>query len=168
MTAPLTLTWDILAGDGGARRGSLEDMGGADVENDLPLPNQSKDLSAEKCNQWSRQLAAVNRMISSSGISVVFDSGDPIVLQAIGPGSLVTPSFFEVEDNSNGDTTIRWDEGTLPVPVLQPIACLNTDGTRGSIDAAYEFNSGVVVGLRVRTWNSAGTPTDMAFTVLIW
>ena len=168
MTAPEDLTWDIALVDGGARRPSLEDCGGADVENDDPPPDETSELTALKCNQWSRQIAAMGRMLPSAGVGIRFNAGVPVIYQATGPGEqVVAEDFFTVVDVLTGHTEIRWDEGTLPIPILPPVVSRNTMSA-GSEAAEYIVESDVIVGVSVMTWDGTNTLADHDFILTIY
>jgi hypothetical protein len=67
---------------------------------------------------------------------------------------------FTVTDNGTGDTTITWPANTFPPPAYKPKASLNSDVAALAPVAFYVSN-----GVHVKTRNSAGTLTDMDFTV---
>lgn len=162
--APETLTWDLGEDDGGARRPSIADLGGATVEDEAPLPDKASMLYADQVNQWAKQLAAFAKIVPSAKISVRFTAGSPAIIAAGGPGTAVVPDLFEVTDNGPGDTTIAWDAGVLPLPTgIQPEVTMNQDGDF-SINAVLGTNS-----VRVKSYTaSSGVGADVHFTISIY
>lgn len=156
------LTWDIAPEDGGARRPSLQDVGGATVMEVAPYPDKASMIYADQINELQRQVAAQGKVADAARISVHYASGTPNITGATGPGTAVVPGLFTVTDNGTGDTSITWPDGTLPIPTpgLQPSATINSVGAF-SLSAAYVTN-----GVRVRTYTSStGSAVDADFTV---
>lgn len=156
------LTWDIDVSDGGARRPSLGDVGGAVVEDEAPLPDKGSMIYGALINQLQKQVAAQGAVADAARISVHFASGTPSVIGATGPGTAVVPGLFSVTDNGTGDTTLTWAAGMLPIPTpgIQPGATINAVGAF-AISAVYVTN-----GVRVRTYTSStGAAADADFTV---
>ena len=164
MTVALSvLSWDIELDDGGPRRPSLADVGGATILDDAPAPDKSRMLYADLCNQVQKQVAAVGKVVSIAEISVEILAGVPAIVGVIAPGTNVLIASFDAPtDNGAGDTTITWPDGTLPPASGKPEASMDTDG---SYLAPYAQN--VTNGVRVKTRNAAGALTDGNFTVRI-
>jgi hypothetical protein len=159
--APDLLTWDIPLADGGPRRPSLADVGGATVEDDAPAPDKSRMLYSDQVNQWAKQIEALGRVAVMCEISVEIIAGVPTIVGVTAPGTnVVVATFPAPTDNGIGDTTITWPAGTLPPPSGKPDASIDTDG---AFLAPWAGN--VTNGVRVKTRNAAGTLTDANFTV---
>jgi len=162
MTAPDTLTWDLAAADGGPRRPSLEDVGGATHEDDAVFPPDPATMPyAAELNQWAMQVAAFGKVVPSLILSVEFAGGAPAVVVASSPRSSVALGDFTVTDNGTGDTTITWPANTFPPEVTRPEVSINQD--IGEMVGATV--TAVANGVRVRTYRSAGA-YDLAFTVV--
>lgn len=159
-----TTPWERAAEDGGAARTTLADLGGATVENEAPFPHPTYDWTAEKANAASRECAAHARIVDAATICVEFSGSAPVVVSAIGPGSHVVGGLFTPADNGDGDTTLSWPAGALPVPVARPRVTINGD-TVGMHAAEYVTTDGVVTGVRVRTRNGNNAAANLPFTV---
>lgn len=161
MPAVETLTWDIAAIDGGPRRPSLEDVGGATLQDDAMYPPDPTTMPyAAQLNQLQKQAAAVGEVVPALVFSVEFTAGDPIIVSASGPRTSLVIADLTPTDNGVGDTTITWPANTFPPEVAGPEVSINEDTgalTGGNVVA-------VTNGVRVRTYN-AGGPLDLAFTV---
>jgi hypothetical protein len=160
-----TLSWDLDAGDGGPRRPSLDDLGGAQLEDDDPNPNPSEP-SAAPLNQMTLQASAIAKVIHAAVLFVEFTAGAPALTQLSAAGSLVNFGTFTVTDNGNGDTTITWPAQSSPPTVPLPVA--NSIATAASTSARIITTTAATNGVRVRTWNSAGTATDTNFALYIF
>ena len=162
--APDELTWDIAVIVGGARRPSVNDVGGTAWEDEDPEPDTASMPYAAALNQQQKQIAAIGAVTDSARVSIHFTTGTPSVIGATGPGSATVPNLFSLTDNGTGDTTIIWPAGSLPssTPGLQPSATVNAVGAF-AICAVYVTN-----GVRVRTYTSStGAAADADFTVNI-
>jgi hypothetical protein len=166
MAALPDLSWDIgVDVDGNAhdaRRPSVDDVGGATIEDESPFPDKGSMIYADLLNQLQRQSAAQGAVADAARISIHFASGTPVVAGATGPGTEVVTSLFTVTDNGTGDTTITWPAGALPIasPGLQASATINAVGAF-CLSAVYVTN-----GVRVRTYAStSGAAADADFTV---
>jgi hypothetical protein len=163
ITAPETLTWDIAAVDGGPRRPSLEDLGGATLEDDALYPPDPATMPyAKQLNQWAKQLEAVAAIVPFVAFSVQFFAGVPTIVAFTCPrrtGVLILGTTG-VTDLGDGDTSITWPAGTFPPALLKPECTINED--------IEELVGATIVsitnGVRVRTYNAAGL-VDLAFTV---
>ena len=144
------------------RRGSLQDFGGATVENEDPLPDEATMLSADLCNGLQRAVAAHEKAVFTLGITVTFPATTPVVSQVTGGPEAATIVTITPNDNGLGDTTLSWPAGTFAASILGPMVSLN-DGTVGG-GATAEL---VANGVRVKTWTGASTPADRPFTVVI-
>jgi hypothetical protein len=178
MTLPVPLipavsTWDILAADGGARRPSLNDVGGCELVEDAIMvpPTNGTQLYKLMLEQWQRQLYAVAKTIPSATITLDFSAGTPFIDKLMAPGTLHVPSgvgaTFLLTDNANGDTTITWASWRLPPFEAAPTGTVNdlviTSPTVqvDVVAAAAGFSA-----VRVKT-KDAGTLRDLRVTIEI-
>jgi len=143
------------------RRPTLDDVGGAGFTNDPDFPPSPAEPDADGYNQTGMLAVAAAGMVPVRGVSVRFQAGVPLVdLQA---DMRSTPAVLTLTDNGAGDTTITYPSGSYPAPVLRAAAFLNED-----VAALAPTVTIVTNGFRVRTRNSAGTLTDIAFTLCWW
>lgn len=159
MTAPNDLTWDLDI----PRRPSLDDVGGAALEDDAKKPPIPPKMPyAAQLNQWAMQIERLSAVTPVAVFTVTFSAGTPTVnsFQCMRTGMLT--SDFTVTDNGNGDTTITWAANTFPTPTAQPSVSINEDLL--AIPRAFTVSNGV----RVKTANAAGTLIDAGFTVLVF
>ena len=146
------------------RRGSLQDFGGATLEDDEDFaPDKNTMLYADLGNGLQRGVAAHEKCVFSVGISVTFSGGGPVVSQVTGGAAAAVIDTITPTDNGDGDTTLSWPAGTFPAHILQPAAFINADTDALAPRAFYVAN-----GVRVKTKAPDGTPTDMAFTVHVF
>lgn len=156
-------TWDVAPSDGGARRASLEDLGGAHVEDDVPGPDKGKDLFAGLVNEFGRQLAGVNRIIGAARVWVRVWAGTPSVYRATGMGLVVDATFFRVTKVATGVFQITWTEGSLPPMVGEPETSLNSGP--GQIWGVWMPNT--PNGVAIHTTDGSGQPGDQNFVVTL-
>jgi hypothetical protein len=164
MPASKILTWDIASGDGGARRPTLNDVGGATlIDDDKYPPDPASMPYADQLNEIQRQIAALAKVAPAALISVHIASGTPTIVAATGPGSAVVPGLFTVTDLGTGHTQISWPAGSLPPPsgILPLATCNQSAGVQ--ISAVQATNS-----VTVLTNNDATTPADCDFTVAVY
>ncbi len=157
-----TYPGDLTADDGGPRRGSLQDFGGASIENEDPLPDEATMPCADMLNGLQRAVAAHEKAVFTLGITVTFSGSDPVVSQVTGGPEAAIISNISVTDNGLGDTTLEWPAGTFAASILGPMPALNDGTVGGGITAALVAN-----GVRVKTWTGASTAADRPFTVII-
>lgn len=164
MAAADEFTFDIDLADGGARRPSLEDIGGAVLEDDddYPPPNDNSELYAAMGNQWQRQLAGLARMIPVARITVEYSAGTPFISQLQVMSETLVIADFTVTDNGAGDVSIEWEAGALPTPTCKPTGATNN----GSGDTSIDFERVSATEIRIRT-KLAGVAADVPFTVEI-
>lgn len=144
------------------RRGSLQDFGGATVEDEDPLPDKATMLYADLCNGLQRAVAAHEKAVMTLGISVTFSGGAPVVSQVTGGPAAAIIDTITPDDNGTGDTTLSWPAGTFAASILGPMPALNDGTVGGGITAALVAN-----GVRVKTWTGASTAADRPFTVIL-
>lgn len=160
------LPWDLTPTDGGPRRASLEDMGGATVEDEAPFPDEATMIHAGMMNRLQRLVAAHDKAVIAIGISVHFAAGAPVITQVTGPATAAVVGTFTVVDNGVGDTTIKWAVDAFPPSVIGPMASLN-DLTLGNGIACALGTFGGLPGVRVKTWNGSNAAADVDFTVVV-
>lgn len=165
MSAADTLTFDILAVDGGARRPSLADVGGGTHVDDAtyPPPKTGEDLYADEVNQWAQLIQAMGRVCPLVILSVTFSGGTPSIATCQAPGTNVVAGTFTVTDNSTGNTSISFTATDLP-PVTTVTAALNGT-TVGMAPAASKTSS---TSIRVVTKDASNVAADLPFTVMFW
>lgn len=144
------------------RRGSLQDFGGATVEDEDSAPDKATMLYADLCNGLQRAVAAHEKAVFTIGITVTFSGGSPVVSQVTGGPEAAIIDTITPTDNGDGDTTLSWPAGTFAASILGPMPALNDGTVGGGITAALVAN-----GVRVKTWTGASTAADRAFTVVI-
>jgi hypothetical protein len=160
-----TLSWDLPSNEGGPRRPSLDDLGGAQLEDDDPNPDPSEP-SADPFNQMTMQASAIAKVVNAALVNVQFTAGTPAVAQVTAAGSAVDVPTFTLTDNGNGDTTVTWPAQSSPPTVPLPVA--NAIATAVSTSSRLITTTAVTNGVRVRTWNAAGTATDTDFSLYIF
>ncbi|NUP08463.1 MAG: hypothetical protein HOW73_20630 [Polyangiaceae bacterium] len=174
MAAETTNTWEILTG-AGARRPSLDDLGGAQWEDDLtdPPPKDGKHLYADAVRQLWMQVHALARVAPFAVLTVDFNLSEPFIDALQSPSTLLTAGgglgaggSFELVDNGQGDTTIQWLIGTLPTTGCDPTLTINHDSTGTFSQEVHKVASPPAgyVAYRVRTKLNGGA-LDMRFTV---
>jgi hypothetical protein len=158
-----TFTWDIPPAQGGARRAALPDLGDAQVEDDVPGPDQGKDVYAGLVNELQRQVAGANRVIEAARVWVRFQGGNPFVQGATAMGSQVGASSFTVTQVSAGVVQVTWDDGVLPPMLGEPAVSLNSGpGMVWAVWIASNAN-----GVEVHTTDATGQPAAQRFVVSI-
>jgi hypothetical protein len=154
------LSWDLEAADGGPRRPSLEDMGGATLVDDTEFePDRSRMPYAAQLNQLQKQASAQGQVVESLVLSVEFSGGAPAVVAFTCPRTGMGIDDFTVTDNGTGDTTITWPADTFPPELTRPELTINQD--IGAIVGGTVV--AVTNGVRVRTYQAAGA-VDLHFT----
>lgn len=160
MPVPETLTYDI---PGAPRRPSLEDVGGATMEDDQARPPDPVTMpTAAKFNQHDRQIAAAHRVLPVLVLSLRFSSGAPIIDSFTTLSTLPVTGTFTVVDNGTGDTSITWPANTFPTPAVKPKGGVNGP-TLGACAPELITN-----GVRIRTVNMSNVATDLPCTVEVW
>jgi hypothetical protein len=156
-------TWDVPPNEGGARRASLGDLGGAQVQDDIPSPDIGKDIYAGLVNELARQVAGINRVIGAAKVWVRVQAGNAFVFRTSGMGTSVDVNFFAVQRISPGVFQITWTAGTLPPLLGEPDTSL-TSGP-GMIWGLWIANN--PNGVEVHTTDASGNPADQSFVVTI-
>lgn len=162
--------WDIPANtDGGPRRGSLADYGGALIEDEDPKPpTDGSMLYADLCNGLQAAAAAADKVLFSFSASITLDGGgNPVLSQVTGPGAAAVIASLNLFAAGPGQVQITWSAKVFPTSILGPQVSLN-DGTTtfGGGCNAFLINNGL--GVEITTWTGASTPANRPFTVSVW
>lgn len=162
MAAEETLTWEIAIADGGARRPTIADLGGADFvdDDDYPPPRDGSEPYATEYNQSKKQVRAVASVSPSAILTIDFAAGVPFIDKLMAPSSVLTAGDFTITDDGTGLTTIEWVSGTLPEIVCDPLVTANGDG---AVNAEVMGPTEILV----RTFAS-GVAADVRFTIAIY
>jgi len=156
MSIPVDLTYDLAT----PRRPSIADLGGAAYQDDQKdPPNEATMPSAAMENQNQKQTQAAHKVLPTLVISGKVNAGAIVLDSFQALSSLVISGTFTFVDNGAGDTSVTWPANTFPTPVNKPFGGI-TGATIGQIAVEAITN-----GIRVRTANSAGSATDLPWTV---
>lgn len=122
MSALVELSWDVAAVDGGARRPSLADIGGALLEDKggSAPPKTGTHLYADMGNQWEKQLAAIGRVVSPVIITIDFSAGVPFIDKIQCASAVMVAGDFAVSDDGTGVTRLQWTSTKFPTPTCDP------------------------------------------------
>jgi len=169
--APTTCTWDLDVADGGPRRPSLADVGGAQQINGTPAPDPTMP-NAQAINQCERQIAALAAAAPLLTVSVRFAAGVPAVVAFSSPSTRLTTDDFSLVQDGTGDVAVFWPTAKLPPTGVRPGVDLNFDasGVPPAAPAAPlsgYVTDGSLTGARVVTYDAAGTLADYDFTVTV-
>lgn len=149
MAAPATLTWDLTAPDGGPRRPSLGDIGGAglaDKAGHAP-PRDGSHLYADMVNQWQRQLYALAKMAPLVRL-VVGNTGVPFIGDLVSPRENLVIGDFTVASGGTGIVDISWAAGVLPTKGYALFGCPHY---QASTDVAIAVVHNGANAIQVRT-----------------
>lgn len=150
-----------------ARCPSLDDLGGAAKQDDAQYPpNPVTMATAQNWNQFARFIEGAGKMLPFCAIHVAFSGGAPGVISLDSMRSTLTTASVILTDNGNGDTTISWAAiaSQFPPSRRPPHVYLVGDGSF----LAPTADTSTANTVRVRTRNSAGVLTDVAFVVEIF
>ena len=168
MTAPALYTWDFILPGTFAKAASLDDLGGAQLEDDAVYPPVPPKMPyADQLNQWAKQLAGMNRVITALDIEV---TTTPSVVSATAMSDQITTTFaqnssnFQVEYFATGILTIGWAAGILPPPRTRARAFI-TDPNPYAAPVVEVLSPNSVT---VYTWNLSGTPVNVPLLVSIY
>lgn len=174
--APTTCTWDIDEADGGPRRPSLADVGGAQQIDATPAPHPTMPNSA-MLNQHDRQHRAMGAVAPLLEVSVHYDSGSSTwsIVAFASPSTRLTLSDLSLIIDGDGDVTVFWPTALLPPPNVRPTAALNFDasGIPPTAPAApmcgltTDIGPPALTGARVVMHDHAGTLANYDFTVTV-
>jgi hypothetical protein len=156
MKAPGLSTFDLEE----PRRPSLDDVGGAEKEDDAEEPPDPRTMPyADEYNTFAHLLRAYGRIIATARISIE-GGASPFVAGSATVGTRIAHTTFAVQHNGPGDVSITWPPKTFPPPLCAPAAWINE---QGSFTIAAHA---IVDGVRVLTFQN-DQPRDAAFTVEI-
>ena len=172
MAASPIATFDITSGNGGARRPSLNDVGGAQLQDSTtkPPPRGGSHLYADMPNGWQCLLAALGRMCPLAILTIDYASGSPIVARIQSPGSDVIAGTFTLTLNSTGDVTIGWATSALPAITSDPQATINdSSGLTSPVVTSFVVASppANTTQIRSRAFN-ATVATNIRHTIAIF
>jgi len=160
-------TWDAAV----PTRAVLADLGGAQLKDEPPNPDQGSDYYAGLGNELQRQMAGVNRVICAAIIWVRLDNSNvPFIYNAftMGSSAKVTATDFTVVRASGspaGVFKVSWAANKLPAQRADPEVFYNTGpgmAPWGIIDPANA--NGVIVS----TYDASGVLSDQRFGVKIY
>lgn len=162
-----TLTFD----DDPPHRAAVSELGGGAKENSVQFPpDPVKHPTAEDFNQFTKQIAAFNRMTPLARLFVRITAGVPSVFAVQAAGSGIVVGDFTVVDNGAGDTTLWWTTGTggkLPAAVGVGGLCITEDVAITEARALLTSVGGNPA-VRVKTFITGSVATDAHFTVEIY
>ena len=155
--APGTSTWDLVS----PRRPTTNDFNGAaKVDDQQFVPDPQTMVSGLEYNTLCLLVVAMGKVLPNATFSIT--GGNPPTLAGFAAAaSAVVSGTFTLTRNSAGDVSITWPANTFPTATCAPEVSTNA-GVQCSVDAVAITN-----GVRVRTFNAAGAPTDLSFTVTL-
>jgi hypothetical protein len=161
MSSPDTMVFDQTP----ARRPSVEDVGGAQKENDAAKPDPVRHVTAEDVNHWARLLQRLCGIVPVAIVHVHADDESATVLRVVAlstganaPEPGVIASAFAAERDDEGVYTVTWTADVLPAPVLPPRVRTVYDGSSDEETRAAQC-APVAGGARVQVFRG----TDGAF-----
>lgn len=154
-------TYDI---PGAPRRPSLEDMGGAGLEDDQDDPPDALTMpSAAAMNQGERQIAAAHAVLPVATVWLRVSGGNHVVDSFASLTTLIDGTDLVVTVNGTGDTSITWPANSFPAPLGPP----RPGGITGTTIGQMAVES-ITNGFRVRTANATGTATTLPCAVDVY
>lgn len=165
MPSENTLTFD----QDPPHRADLTELGGGAKENDaIHKPDPIKMPTAEDFNQFSKQLAGINRVMPLALVWIRITAGTPAVFAVQAPGSGVVIADFTLTDEGAGQTLIEWTTGTGgKLPGAIGVKASQTDDTEIDRIRAILTTSGSNPAARVKTKLGA-VATDCNFCLEIY
>jgi len=131
-------TYDRPLADGGPYVPSVDDLGGAEMEDDAENPpDLEADPNAGKFNELTRNLAGVNRMIGKCLLEIEWDGTtnadaySVINCDAMGTDASVSAASFTLTRQSVGVVLVEWTSGSLPAVNRKPRVNLSDDHGTG-------------------------------------
>ena len=173
-------TWEIPDAQGGARRPSLDDIGGAQLlDDDAPgaaPPKDGTELYADLGDQLQFQAYATAQTVSSCRLTLDVSAGNFFIdrfeacanrtnAQPAAP-AFVQPSDFTVTTVGAGICEIEWVTTKLPVIQVEPIGGINaqTTGAPGVSIQMVTATATTKTKIRARLFDGS-TLTSNRFTV---
>lgn len=131
--SPFGYTHDLLSADGGPRKASVNDLGGAQHKSDDPAPQVGVDYSASENDEQNRHIAGLERVSSICRVWVEFSGVTPVIAavaalapQGDGVNVNVSTSTFTPTLASTGEVEIVWTLGQLAPQTRRPGACAHS------------------------------------------
>ena len=150
-------TWNLSP----PRRPSLADLGSATKEDDEDFPPDPQTMPTSAEINIAQKL--MTQMLSGFwSLKLQVAPGASPSVQASWSMTTNAVTFTAVQ-NGTGDYTITWTAGAFPSSIHGPRAWITDTGKWYQPDAQVVSN-----GVRVKTYNSAGTATDANFIVEIY
>lgn len=160
IAAPVN-TWDDPSG---ARRPSLNDMGGASLEDDAKNPpNPNLHPTSAQLNQYATQCRSIGSTAPSAIIDVTNNGSAAVIARMTACGTNVLSGTFTVTRVSVGLVSITWTPGALPVSVANPTIQMTTDAPW--LDA---IPIPISNGFQVKSRDNTNTLADGNFTIVIY
>ena len=157
------------------RRPTLEDVGGATLEDDSEAgaPDKTRMPYAAQLNQLQTLAAAMGRVMPVALIWYRYQGAAPAatIHQVSCASSQLTTATFTPTRDGAGNVRIEWAANTFPSPLGEPVASLNytTDADNPSLIAMAGAQAALITnGVRVRTYSAAGVATDYNFLVALY
>lgn len=158
MSSPDANTFDLVP----PRRPGTSDFNGIAKVDDLAYPpDPTTQPNAAEWNTVEFLLVALGKVCPLALISVTGGS-PPTLFGFVSVSSSVLGSSITFTPNGAGDVSITWPPATFASSVTNPTANLNS-GAAGMIDVVA-----IADGVRVRTYDAAGTAADLSFTVTLY
>jgi len=154
VAAPNQSTFDLVP----PRRIGKGDFNGiAKVDDENEPPDPTIMPNAAEWNTMEYLIIALCRVLPVAVLSIT-NTGTPTLTSYITAPTGPTSETFTITKTGVGNILISWPANTFPVYAAQPVATLNAGP--GMINTIVEGN-----GVRIHTYNSAGSAADLSFTV---
>jgi len=158
VVAPNANTFDLTI----PRRPGTNDFNGvAKIDDSSEPPDPQTMPNAAEWNTIEWLILAIGRVMPVVVISIAGGATPSVISFPCARASVVVGTFT-VTRNGAGDVSITWPTNTFPASVSTPVASLN-----GSADGRITATN-ISNGVRVYTFNAAGTATDRDFTVQVY
>lgn len=156
MPAPNASTFDLAT----PMRPGLQTFNGiakSDDENEVPDPQTMPNAAEWNTIEWL--LLSIGRVM---GVAVISVTGSTASINALGSAAKnVSAGTFTMAHPSAGVIEMTVPANTFPTPMCRPNVSLNS----GPGSCWAELMTG---GVRVHTYDAAGTPADRDFTVVMY
>jgi len=167
MAAADDLTFDLVP----PRRPTLDDLGGADFEDDdVNPPDPTSMPNAGEANVKAKTMAAVARVMPLAQVWVRIVSGTPVIYNAIFASTLLNDSSITLTDEAAGRVRLSWSPDAFPALAGEPAVTptYTTDANNPALQSVAAQSELIVNGCKVRTYltNTAGL-VDYNFVVVI-
>ncbi len=167
-SAPDQLTWDMDV----PRRPSLEDLGGATLENDTRFPPDKRRMPyAEQLNQWAKQLERLALLAPVADFEVQFSGGVPVLSSFRANRTNLVLADLTITHVGTGIVEITWAKTdglgnpiqVFPAPRRSPQAHLAED-----VAACAPFAANITGGVSVKMRDQTGALADIGFIVEVF